>query len=213
METIKHPAMRVAVFIDCDTVGPCPTLREVSLRRVDVYAVAAHGSPHQRAASVVCPSSTRSAALDQIVLMIGIFVGARSPWARCWCCGLVRAPAPHVILVTRDHERGSSLKSLFLYDQSTRSRGVTYTHATSEAEAILCLRDAALRRGWLASVCCAGMATASCLGSAVAFAASFVASNAAKRVRTRRGGRSPTPPDDGGGGAPDHDAASPLIKV
>ena len=114
VEAMREPSMRIAVYIDMDTVGACHSLREISLRNVDIHAVAAHASPHQRAASVVTPTSTRTAALDQIFLMVGVFAGSRGG---C-CCGLLAAP--HIIVVTRDHERGSTLKALFLYDAATR---------------------------------------------------------------------------------------------
>jgi len=130
VEAMREPSMRIAVYIDMDTVGACHSLREISLRNVDIHAVAAHASPHQRAASVVTPTSTRTAALDQIFLMVGVFAGSRGG---C-CCGLLAAP--HIIVVTRDHERGSTLKALFLYDAATRRLGATYSHASSEAEAL-----------------------------------------------------------------------------
>ena len=130
VEAMREPSMRIAVYIDMDTVGACHSLREISLRNVDIHAVAAHASPHQRAASVVTPTSTRTAALDQIFLMVGVFAGSRGG---C-CCGLLAAP--HIIVVTRDHERGSTLKALFLYDAATQRLGATYSHASSEAEAL-----------------------------------------------------------------------------
>lgn len=200
VEAMREPSMRIAVYIDMDTVGACHSLREISLRNVDIHAVAAHASPHQRAASVVTPTSTRTAALDQIFLMVGVFAGSRGG---C-CCGLLAAP--HIIVVTRDHERGSTLKALFLYDAATRRLGATYSHASSEAEALACLRDATTRRGWLATLCCAGVYTAGLCGHCL----SFLASDAARRVRARRRTGSPAPLESPG---PCTEDAQPLIAV
>lgn len=196
VEPLQSPSMPVCVCVDMDTVGACETLKRVCapLRGVEFHGVAAHASQHRKRATVVTPCSTRSAALDHILLLVGLWVGASRSLCRglwCWWDG------GHVIVVTRDHERGSTVKALFLYDGATRRFGATYTHATSEQEAIECLRDATLRRGCVAAVCCAAIRSISCLGGAAAFATR----SAYGRLRERRA-EAP---------APDPEASSPLV--
>ena len=126
VDGLRSPSMPTLVVVDVDSVGACAALKAscASLHSVTYVAVAAHGAPASRAATVVSPSSARSAPLDHVLVTIGLFVGARRPrWF--W-----PSAAPHVLCVTRDLERGANLRALFLYDALTRSHG----RATSFAE-------------------------------------------------------------------------------